>query len=161
MSHIKSSRAIAVAVAAFAAVSLFAGVGVWFGSRTGVVALVVTPRQYVPLAPGATQAFTARAWLGDGTCSDVTSNGAAWSCSPHIGIMGADTLTVTAAVPAFGWIEGSYSSLATRIYVKVTTNGFWNSDSDTDGDGYSDGTEIASNDPPDRITLMNVRCRVK
>ena len=144
---------------AFAALSLSAGVGLWFGHKTGVVALVVTPRQYVSVMPGATQAFAAVAWWGDGSHTDMTA-AVTWQCSPAIGAMAANALSATTAQPVFGWVEGSFSGLATRVFVKVTPDGIWNPDGDADGDGISDAAELVSNDIPDKVTFLNVRCRV-
>ena len=56
---------------ACAALSLSAGVSVWYGHKDGAVALVVTPRQFVPVAPGTTTNFTAVAWFGDGSQTNV------------------------------------------------------------------------------------------
>jgi len=159
MTHAKSSRAIAVAVAALAAASLFAGIGVWFGYKAGVVAVVVTPRQYVPIAPGGTQTFTAVARRSDGSATNVTATGASWQCSPAIGIMSDSKVCVTAAEPAYGWVQASYSGLTTRVYIKATSSG-WNPDVDTDGDGLSDSTECISNMAPAAITLLNVRAKL-
>ena len=59
-------RHIAVCGAIFAALSLSAAYTFWHGRPTGPAALVVTPRQYVPLLPGATANFTARMYHNNG-----------------------------------------------------------------------------------------------
>ena len=158
MSHIKSSRALAVS--AFAAVSLFAGVGVWFGYKPGVVAVVVTPRQYVPIAPGGTQMFSAIAHRHDGSTTNVSATGASWQCSSAIGTMSVSKVCVTAAEPAYGWVQATYSGLTTRVYVKATYSGAWNPDEDCDGDGFADRIEIASNTAPAAVTLLNIRAKL-
>ena len=158
MSHIKSSRALAVS--AFAAVSLFAGVGVWFGYKPGVVAVVVTPRQYVPVNPGGTQTFFAIAHWHDGTTTNISTTGASWQCDPSIGTMTTNVLSTTNAQSVFGWVQATYTGLATRVYVKATSSGSWNPDDDTDEDGFSDRIEIASNTSPAYITLENVKCKL-
>jgi len=160
MSHIKSSRAIAVAVAALAAASLFAGIGVWFGFKDGVVAVVVTPRQYVPVKPGSTQAFSAVAHHSGGTQASVSTNGAVWQCDPLVGFVRTNMLYATNVEPAYGWVQASYSGMATRVYVKLTSSGLWNPDDDCDGDGFTDRNEIATNTSPTCITLENVKCRL-
>ena len=154
-------RYIAVCGAILAAISLPAAVTVWHGHKTGVVALVVAPRHYVPVVPGATQEFTAVAWWGDGNQATVSTAGAAWQCSQSIGTMASSSLLATNATPSFGWVEGCYSGITKRVFVKVTNDGFWNPDADADGDGLSDAAELLTNSPPDRIQFINIRCRVK
>ena len=148
------------AALAFAALSLSAGVGLWYGYRPGVATLVVTPRQYVPVMPGATTNFTAVAWWDDAHGTNVSADGTTWQCSPAIGTMATNALSATNAQPVFGWVQATYSGLATRIFVKVSADATWNPDSDSDGDGWSDAAELASNMPPNKVTLRNVRCRL-
>ena len=153
-------RYIAFAAAILATISLSAGVGLWYGHRSGVVTLVVTPRRFLPVMPGATQAFSSVAWWGDAHCTTVSTEGACWQSSPTAGFMTGNQFVATGSAPAYGWVQATYSGLATRVFVKVTSDGFWNPDADADGDGISDATEIASNDIPDKVTFLNVRCRV-
>ena len=148
------------AALAFAALSLSAGVGLWYGYRPGVATLVVTPRQYVPVMPGATTNFTAVAWWDDAHGTNVSADGTTWQCSPAIGTMATNALSATNAQPVFGWVQATYGGLATRVYVKVTPDGFWNPDADSDGDGLSDAQEIASNTSPAQATLLGVECRL-
>jgi hypothetical protein len=156
-----ATAAIKYAFVACAALSLSAGVSVWYGHKDGVVALIITPRQYVPVAPCSTTAFTAVAWWGDGTSTTLPATNVSWQCSPLVGSMTSNILAATSTQPAYGWVEGGYSGLTTRVYVKVTTDGFWNQDTDADGDGLSDATELLSNSPPDKVGFINVRCRIR
>ena len=158
MSHAKLPRILVPAAVVFTAVSLFAGI--WFGHKSGVASLVVKPRQYVPVPPASTQQFSALAYWGDETTEDISSNGTAWLCSESIGHMIGESLAVTGGESVIGWVQGSFSGLTKRVYVKITNEGQWNPDADTDHDGYSDYNEFSSNTPPDQVTLMRVRCQV-
>ena len=145
--------------AILAAISLSAAVSVWYGHKGGVVSLVVTPRQFIPVAPGCTTGFAAVAWFGDGSQTDATAE-ASWQCSPDIGTLAANTLSTTNAQPVFGWVEASYSGLTTRVYIKVTSDGFWSSNADLDNDGVPDWEELPSNSPPNHVGHLNIRCRI-
>ena len=153
-------RHIAVCGAIFAALSLSAAYTFWHGRPTGPAALVVTPRQYVPLLPGATTDFTARMYHDNGADSDVSLAGTTWTCAPTIGTNAFRAICVTSPAPAYGWVQATCSGLATRVYVKVSADGTWNPDMDADGDSFSDAHECISNTTPDRVTLQDVRCRL-
>jgi hypothetical protein len=156
-------RYILVCGAISAALTLSAAYTVWLSKPSGPAALVVTPRQYVPVLPGSTNTFTARLLHNNGTESDVSTLalGSTWSCAPTLGTIADRTLTVTGAVPSFGWVQATCSGLTTRVQVKISADGTWNPDADTDGDGYSDIAEITSNTTPSTITLLDVSCRLR
>ena len=141
-----------------AALSLFAGVGLWYGNGRGVVTLVVSPRRFVSVMPGTTTNFTAVAWWDDAHCCTVSTAGAAWQCAPAVGLMSGNQLFATNAAPSYGWVQATFGGLATRAYVKVSADGTWNPDMDEDGDGLSDAQEIASNTSPAETTLTDVQC---
>jgi hypothetical protein len=153
-------RYISLCGAVFAAVSLSAAYTFWHGRPTGPAALVVTPRQYVPLLPGATTNFTALLYDSNGGSSDVSSNGTTWSCAPAIGTANSRSICITGAAPAYGWVEATCSGLTKRVYVKVSADGSWNPDMDSDADGLSDAHECESNAAPDRVTLLNVSAKL-
>lgn len=146
--------------AILAAISIPAAYTVWIAKPTGPAALVVTPRQYVGLMPSATSNFTARLYHNNAVATDASLIGTTWTCSPAIGTFADRTLTVTGAVSSFGWVQAACSGLTTRVYIKVSADGTWNPDADTDSDGFSDAAEITSNTYPSVITLLDVSAKL-
>jgi len=158
-----ATAVIKYAVLTFAALTLSAAYTVWHARPSGPAALVVTPRQYIGLMPGATANFTARLLHNNGNESDVSTLalGTTWSCAPSIGTIADRTLTITGTAPAFGWVQATCSGLTTRVHVKVSADGTWNPDMDFDCDGFSDASECTSNTSPATITLLDVSCRLR
>ena len=137
----KTKKIIVIGLLLFSPV-LIAGASLWFGHKSGLASLLITPRKYVPIAPNTNVLFTSVAYFGDGSVLNVTSNETTWSCSESIGFINDGNLTVTGAVNSFGLVIASYHDLVKTIYTKVTTSGKWNPDDDFDNDGISDKNEL-------------------